>query len=229
MKGQVVTVVGAGNVQTSPWVLASLASYYPDWPYEVRLCDPHPEQLGLAEKLFELLMKDKVSIPIASYTADMDESLLGADDVIITLSPHSAKRIVAPLGIAHLEALEAAPDPFELRRGDPNRPTHSSSMSRQTRDMVSRPIEHLSDSEAFAQALEVVRKKLDAESRVLVINPLVPVSWAETLVFEPSGAKDDLSMAYQVLRWITDDDPVDDAFDMAAEAPLMAWLKTPIL
>ena len=215
-------------MQTAPWVLGTLASYYPDWPLELRLCDPHPEQLGLATKLFELLLKDKVSVPEVSYTADLDEALLGAEDVVVTLSPHTAKRIVAPLGIPHLEALEAAPDPFELRRGDPNRPTHSSLMSHQTKDLVSRPTQYLSDSEALSQGMEAVRGKIAAGSRVVVVNPPGPLSWAETLTFELEGPKDDLTLAYQILRWIMDDEPVDDAFDLAKAAPLMGWLKSPL-
>ncbi|MES1227503.1 MAG: hypothetical protein ABUL72_02470 [Armatimonadota bacterium] len=228
MNRQVVAVVGAGSVQTAPWVLASLASYYPDWPLEVRLCDPHPEQLGLASRLMEVLLKDQVSVPEVSHSALVDEALLGATDVVVTMSPHTAKRLVAPLGLSHLEALEAEPDQFELRKGDLNRPTHSSRMSRQTRDLVSRPVEHLSDSEAIVRALDVVREKIASDSRVAVVNPPVPISWADTLTFDPGGATDDLTLAYQILRWITDDEPIDDAFDLAAKAPLKDWLKGPL-
>lgn len=223
MTRQTVAVIGAGNLPTCAWVLGSLASYYPDWAYEVRLCDPHPEQLGLAAKLFELLLKDRVSVPEWASTASVDDALLGSTDVVVTMGPHTARRIASPMGHAHLEVFEVKPDPFEMRRGDPNRPTPHSRLSRTTRDLVARPEVELTDSEAVAQALEDVRKRIGVGSRVAVVN--TPVEWADNLSFETGGPTDDLTLAYQILRWITDDEPAWDCQDMAVNAPLLTWLK----
>lgn len=223
MTQQTVALIGAGNLTTCAWVLGSLASYYPDWPYHVRLYDAHPEQLGLATKLFEVLLKDRLSVPEVSHTADLDEALLGATDVVVTMGAHTARRIASPMGHTHLEVFEVKPDPFEMRRGDPNRPTPQARLSHTTRDMVARPQVEFTDSEAVTLALQEVHRRIGMGSRVAAIN--TPVDWADNLSFETGGPTDDLTLAYQILRWITDDEPAWDCTDMAVQAPLLGWLK----
>jgi hypothetical protein len=110
-----------------------------------------------------------------------------------------------------------------MRKGDMNRPTPQSRLSHTTREMVSRPDLKLSDSEAVRLALEDVRGRIGTKSRVAVVN--TPVDWAENLTFDPGGPKDDLTLAYQILRWVTDDEPVWDCQDMCVQSPLLAWLK----
>lgn len=222
MKRQVVAVVGAGNVRTAPWVLASLASFYPDWPVEVRLHDTHPDQLMLATMLFERLVECKVAEPEMTPTSELDEALLGADDIVVTLCSNTARRMVGPLRMPHLEALEAEPDPFELRKGDRNRPTRSGSLRPETREASSSPSSELTEEQALGAAHEQVR--LRASGRVLVVGRREEQGW-ESWVEPETDPRDDLALAYEILRWARRDEPVDAVFDLVPGRPLLRWLK----
>lgn len=85
-------IIGAGNVQCTSPVLATLASYFGERPLDVVLYDADEERLDLFDRLARTFFAFTKSGNTQTSTMDADEALAEAQLVIVQLDLHSAAK-----------------------------------------------------------------------------------------------------------------------------------------
>jgi hypothetical protein len=85
-------IIGAGNVQCTSPVLATLASYFGERPLDVFLYDADEERLDLFDRLARTFFAFTKSGNTLTSTMDADEALAEAHLVIVQLDLHSAAK-----------------------------------------------------------------------------------------------------------------------------------------
>lgn len=85
-------IIGAGNVQCTSPVLATLASYFGERPLDVVLYDADEERLDLFDRLARTFFAFTKSGNTQTSTRDADEALAEAQLVIVQLDLHSAAK-----------------------------------------------------------------------------------------------------------------------------------------
>ncbi len=229
MPSRAVAVIGCGNLRCGPPVLATLASWYPDVPAEVRMFDANDERLDLFDRLARLLFDHTGNETVLRGTNELAEALDGATDVILTVHDDCARRMVGPRAARWLENLDAEEEDHELRRGDMNRPTPPAMLSQSTRSMIEVPVDSsLNREEAITAAQEMVVESAPADARILSVmrgvglpdgRPVTHLAWPAPL--------DEATLSlvpFQVLRWVTRDDRLDNLVEAGKANPFRDWL-----
>lgn len=230
MPSRAVAVVGAGNLRCGPPVLATLASWYPDVPAEVRLFDASEERLDLFDRLARLLYDHTGNETVLLATSDLAEAVKDATDVVLCLHEDCARRMVGPRQARWLDNLNVADEAYLLSRGDPNRPTPVSQLSRATRAMIEVPVSNsLTREEVLAGSLDLVLEAVPQAARILSLMRGVglPAGRVSTHLAWPAPLDDaTLSLVpFQVLRWITADDRLDSIVEAGKKNDLHDWLE----
>lgn len=87
-----IAILGAGNIEISPPVVASLASYFGERPLELRLYDGDEERLDLLDRMARAcFILNKTPHSVFS-SLDVNEVLHETDRVILQVDAHGAKR-----------------------------------------------------------------------------------------------------------------------------------------
>ncbi|MBX3111519.1 MAG: hypothetical protein KF857_05875 [Fimbriimonadaceae bacterium] len=230
MPSRTVVVVGAGNLRCAPPVLATLASWYPDVPAEVRLFDASEERLDLFDRLARLLFQHTGNETGVRATSDLAEAVDGATDLVLCLHEDCARRMVGPREARWLDNLEAEVETHILHRGDPNRPTPASQLSRATRAMIEVPVSTtMSRDEVLDGALGLVLRQTPAQARVLSLmrGVAMPTDRGSIHLAWPAPL-DDATLSrvpFQVLRWVTGDDRLDAIVEAGKANDFRDWLE----
>ena len=230
MPSRAVAIVGAGNLRCAPPVLATLASWYPDVPAEVRLFDASEERLDLFDRLARLLFDHTGNETGLRATSDLSEALDGVTDLVFCLHEDCARRMVGPRQARWLDNLEAAQETHLLSRGDPNRPTPVNQLSRATRAMIEVPVDtSLSREEVIEAAVRLVVDATPDSARVLSLmrGVALPAGLGYTHLAWPTPLDDaTLSLVpFQVLRWVTADDRLDGLVEAGKANAFRDWLE----
>lgn len=87
-----IAILGAGNIEISPPVIASLASYFGERPLELRLYDGDEERLDLLDRMARAcFILNKTPHSVFS-SLDLTEVLHETDRAILQVDAHGAKR-----------------------------------------------------------------------------------------------------------------------------------------
>jgi hypothetical protein len=208
---------------------ATLARWYPDFPFSVRLFDANPERLDLVDLLLRRLMDEWNSEVLVSASQDIGEVMEGATEVILTLHQDCARRMLGEGESASIDYFEEL-NPLDLYAGgDRNRPTPIDQLSPETRRLLTRP----NDQEATRKsAIELASGQVlglvDPSARVVSLMRGVDVANRELTFLAWPDPLDDLQVAvvpHQILRWVRGDDGVGSLGEAADRSPLLAWLK----
>ena len=89
-------IIGAGNVQCSSPVLATIASYFGERPLDVVLYDADEERLDLFDRLARTFFAFTKSGNTLASTTNADEALAEAELVIVQLDRHGAIKALGP-------------------------------------------------------------------------------------------------------------------------------------
>lgn len=87
-----VAVTGAGNMATSPALIASLASYFGERKVEIRLYDADEERLDLFDRFARVCFTVTKATHDLVATSIVSEALDGADRVIVSLDENCARK-----------------------------------------------------------------------------------------------------------------------------------------
>ncbi|MDI9640885.1 hypothetical protein QPK87_18155 [Kamptonema cortianum] len=229
MGSRVLLLAGAGNIDCAHYVLATLATWHSPDRLEVRLFDANEERLDLMDRLARFLFEDNNDEAIIKASASMADFADGCTDIVLSLSEDCARRMTGKSTLRSLEFLEEFDDPYELRRGDRNKPTRAENLSESVKQLLEVPEESdLTLSEVLRSAAKQIvpvdfpRRHVACLSSNGVIGHLEGFSvlgWPDATT-EPQIAGN----PHQVLRWIRGDDLVGDLLDTGRENPLRAWL-----
>lgn len=231
MPKRVVTLVGAGSRRCGPPVLASLATWYPDTPLEVRLFDANEERLDLMDRFARSLFDDLNSEVKVTSGSDIAEALEETTDLLLALHEDCARRMTGTRATPSL-ANFVDDDPWELRRGDRNRPTPAEQLSPYTLQILEVPAESQKTREEaiLAAVLTVLQEKPPTARcaslmRGIVLPPHLPhthLNWPDRI------EEDKLALIpHQVLRWIRGDEKPHDLVEAGRNTPVRDWLDQP--
>ncbi|MBL8069177.1 MAG: hypothetical protein JNM28_12060 [Armatimonadetes bacterium] len=230
MRERIVAVLGAGNMRTAPLVSATLARWYPDVPFGIRLFDANPERLDLADLLLRRLLDDwNDEIPVASSQSATD-ALDGATEVIVTMHEDCARRMTSRGWSPNLEYFESANTLDLYGGGDRNRPTPVEQLSEQTRRLLENPgLESGSREDAIRESMAQILEIIPEEARLLSLTRgvLLPVERPYAhFDWPPPVAEMGLQLVpHQILRWVRGDEKIEPLAQAADASPVMAWLK----
>ena len=130
MRDRVILLAGDGKVRCATPVLASLATWYPDDIISISLFDANLERLDLISRLAQKLFDDFNRDLMIRSSTDLAEASEGTTDLVLMLNEDGSRRMVGAVGSDTLQAFEEMEeDPFELRKGDRNRPTPPDQLS----------------------------------------------------------------------------------------------------
>lgn len=216
-------------MRTGPLVMASLARWYPDFPFSIRLFDANSERLDLIDLLLRGFLDSWNSEVSAASMGELDAALEGATDVILTLHEDCARRL---FGITNSEALayfESAGEMEFYMGGDRNKPTPVSQLSENTRKLLESPKGEGSREEVLVHSANTVLEKLPESVRVLSLmrgvnletgRKITEISWPEPI------AEDQLAIVpHKILRWVRGDEGAFELGEIADKGPLLGWLK----
>ncbi len=229
MLGRVVTLIGAGNVTCAPKVIATVAGLGDEFLVDFRLFDANDERLDLMDRLARVCFDQAKSESTIRSSTDLAELLDGTTDVIIGLGEDCSRRILGATSAPTLDNFEPEADPWELRRGDPNRPTPVDRLSTQTRQMLERPLDmSLGSFEVIQRALSHVVPIIPPSARILSLVQevaLPPILEIETLAWPDPLSESELSLIpHQILRWVVKQEPIHELLDAGKDSPVRTWL-----
>ncbi|MBS1709059.1 MAG: hypothetical protein JSS65_10095 [Armatimonadetes bacterium] len=230
MPSREVAVIGVGNLRCGPPVLATLASWYPDVPAQVRLFDASEERLDLFDRLARLLFDHTGNETGLKATNDLDEAVADATDLVLCLHEDCARRMVGPRQARWLDNLAGEDESHLLSRGDPNRPTPVDQLSSATRAMIEVPVEtSMSRDEVVAAAVALTLEVAPSDARLISLmrGVALPASRESTHLAWPAPL-DHATMSlvpFQILRWITKDDRLEGLVEAGQKNAFRDWLE----
>ena len=221
--------MGAGNLRCGPAVLAGLATWQPDDLVDIRLWDTNEERLDLVDRLLRECLDKAGTEHAALATSDIDEALLDATDVVLTVHEDCARRMTGhrpPDLFAPEEPTEAT---YQVR-GDPNRPTPPDRLSVHTHIMLSGPADHENTrEEVLSVALAKIMDLIPAKAKVLSLERgvLLPTKRGHTHLNWPLPLDADKAplIPHQILRWIHGEATLDALLNESRRSPLVKWLE----
>jgi hypothetical protein len=210
-------------------VMASLARWYPDFPFSIRLFDANSERLDLLDMLLRGFLDSWNSEVQAVSTGDIGQAVEGVTDLIFTLHEDCARRMIGTTNSDALAYFEEANEMEFYMGGDRNKPTPVAQLSEQTRKLLQSPKGNETREEVLVGATESILAKVDESVRILslmrgvsvgVDREITTLNWPEAI------AEDRLAVVpHQILRWVRGDEGAFDLGELADRSPLMAWLK----
>lgn len=229
MAARHVAFIGAGDMVCGPEVLSALAMFAPIDGLEVSLYDPHPERLGLMDLLLRRMTEGDKTGPSVFAEPHLELALEHATDVLVCLYDECCERMSLRTEAPSLENFAEFDDPWELRRGDYNRPTPPEELNEFTRSIVSRPVcGEPGDVSVFETAVRMVVAQCRPGARLLNLTPWKDVP--DVLEMQSIGWPVQMSEAelasrpHQVLRWVRADDPLSALLVHADELAVYGWL-----
>ncbi|MCB0826267.1 MAG: hypothetical protein KDC26_08760 [Armatimonadetes bacterium] len=229
MRDRVVLLAGAGNVRCAPPVLASLATWYPDDVVTLSLFDANLERLDLIDRLARKLFDDFNRDLLIRSSTDLSEASEGTTDLVLMLNEDGSRRMVGAVSSDKLQAFEEMEeDPFELRKGDRNRPTPPEQLSPATRNMLSQPKATGPRDEVILAAANLVLEQTPDSRTVSLMRGVVLPSGTEHLHLNWPEPIDEMKLPlipHQILRWIYCDEPTNDLIEAGRNNPFRAWLE----
>lgn len=228
MRDRVILLAGAGNVRCAPPVLASLATWYPDDIISISLFDANLERLDLISRLAQKLFDDFNRDLMIRSSTDLAEASEGTTDLVLMLNEDGSRRMVGAVGSDTLQAFEEMEeDPFELRKGDRNRPTPPDQLSPATRNMLSQPKATGPRDEVILSAAQLVLDHTPNSNIVSLIRGVLLPTGTEHLHLNWPDPIDELKLPlipHQILRWIYSDEPTTDLIEAGRNNAFRAWL-----
>lgn len=217
-------------MRTAPAVCASLARWYPDFPFRVCLFDANPERLDLADLLIRSLLEEwNDEIPVLS-SLEPGEAIQSATHLVVSMHEDCARRILGRGNSTSLDYFEQADELDLYRGGDRNRPTPVEQLSEQTRRLLSFPAdEGGTREEAIQKAVTQWIEGLAKEAQIVSLargvaldfgRPYRHLNWPE-----PQDGAQSTLVPHQILRWVRGDEKTAPLAELAERSPLMAWLK----
>lgn len=187
-------VLGIGSVRCAPPIIGSLAGYFGERELEVRFYDEDAERLDLFDRLARRCFAAEECGHLVIATTDPLEALDGADLVILAIGENSARKF--------------------LRRSPSTRigPDRSPGRNEAIAAVVESILPALPDG---APVLSLLREVVLIDEGVETPDPAWPVE------LEP---RERLSMPFQVLRWIRNEESVLGLIDEHRRSPIKSWL-----
>lgn len=197
-----VAFLGAGDMRIGPSALAALALWRPDDDPEIRLHDPNPERLDLADLFLRACLDDLGTRRVVVSTADRTEALEEASGVLLRINEDFAAWTVG-------EAMDREGMPEHVP-SDPNRPTPTEQLAPAVRHMLRRP--RLTGS--LADALQSAKSETlaEVEADVLDLDPLAEDRPEES--------------PHQILRWTQADPSLYPFIRDKHSKEVAAWLES---
>lgn len=213
-----------------PPTLASLATWHPPSGYELVLFDANEERLDLLDRLARTLFGEYNKQVAIFALSDLKEAIGGVSDLILCLNEDGSRRMIGPRVIRSFEALETSSDPSDLRRGDPNRPTPSSQLSAATKSMLEVPQDsNLGREQAILAACKLVLDQVDPSVRILNLMRGIHLVERPNLTSQdwpaPISESDIPGVPFQILRWISGEDPVFNLIQDNDKSIIKQWLS----
>ncbi|MCW5936126.1 MAG: hypothetical protein KIT11_02320 [Fimbriimonadaceae bacterium] len=226
---RVVCLYGAGNVASSPAVVATVCNWQPESDVEFRLFDANEERLDLLDR-FARTCLDRTSLGhMVKATSDLAEASAEVTDAILALHDDCARRMVGvPI---EPQAVEEEPLGFsylDLVRGDPNKPTPPHKLSLAARTLISQPsVETGTESQVVQEAAGLILESLPPKARLLTVaqQRVVPnrehtfLNWPRPIDADQLGR-----VPHQIHRWILGEPSLGDLLLEASDSPLREWL-----
>lgn len=224
-------VLGAGNLRCGPAVLAGLATWQPDDLVDVRLWDTNEERLDLVDRLLRECLDKAGTEHAAMSTSELDEALLDATDVVLTVHEDCARRMTGRRPPELFAPEEPAEATYQVR-GDPNRPTPPEQLSVHTHIMLSGPADHDNSREVvILAALKTILDHIASDARILSLERgiLLPAGREHTHLNWPLplDAKIAPLIPHQILRWIHGESSLGSLLEESRKSPLTKWLDEP--
>ncbi len=218
-------------MRSGPHVAAALTTFVSQQPMEIRLLDWNEERMDLIDRLARQMLKKAEQEHQIKSSTDLEESLDGADHLILSIYEDSARRLLGPAP----EPVEDEEEPDERGMsvvehglGDLNKPTPYEHLSQQTKLMLHRPNLDLDREEVIRQVSERVLREKPEACRVLSLVRDVEIQLPEGA--EKAAWPQPLSEAerqiapHQILRWINEDHSIYDLLKEAEYSPVTRWL-----
>ena len=217
-------------MRTGPAVMATVARWYPDVPFSVRLFDANSERLDLVDLLLRQLLDSWNDEIPAMATQDVTEAMDGVTDLVITMHEDCARRMLGAGNSAALAYFEEAGELDLYLGGDRNKPTPVEQLSEQTRKLLEAPKrEGNSREDVIEMAVAEVIKKSQPGIRIVSLMRGVGFDSGREITHYnwPVPIQEDLLplVPHQILRWVRGDENISDLGVVADNSPLMGWLK----